>query len=280
MSKISPYKPKIQLSGNQKFYDIHNTIKSNKLHTICESGKCPNKSECWQRGTATFMILGNTCTRSCRFCSVTTGKPQQPDEQEIDSVANAVKLMKLKHAVITSVTRDDLPDGGAQFWFKAIKKIKEVNPETTIETLIPDFKGATESLDLLIEASPEIISHNLETVQRLSKQIRIQAKYERSLSVLMYLSSKGVTTKSGIMVGLGESTEEIERTMDDLLSVNCRILTIGQYLQPSKENTEVVEYYTPAMFERLKTIGLEKGFRFVESSQLVRSSYMAEQHLK
>lgn len=279
MSKISKYKPKIQLAGNKKFYFVNNTVKENKLHTICESGKCPNKSECWGRGTATFMILGNTCTRSCKFCNVQTGKPLPPDNNEITTIAESIKLMQLKHAVITSVTRDDLPDGGADFWKAVILNIKRLNPETTIETLIPDFKGVESDLDKVIEAAPEIISHNIETVKRLTKYIRIQAKYERSLAVLKYLASKRVRTKSGIMIGLGETLDEIATAMDDLLLSDCKILTIGQYLQPTKAHAEVQKYHTPEYFDQLKTLGLEKGFEFVESSSLVRSSYRAEQHI-
>ncbi|MBK8806398.1 MAG: lipoyl synthase [Bacteroidales bacterium] len=279
MSKISHFKPKVKLSGNEKYYYVQNVVKQNQLHTICESGKCPNKSECWGRGTATFMILGEICTRSCKFCAVKHGKPQLPNREEIEALANTIKLMQLKHAVITSVTRDDLPDGGADFWYQTIKRIKEVNSAITIETLIPDFKGNIASLDRVIEAHPDIISHNVETVEALSRTIRVQADYRRSLDVLRHIAASGMKTKSGIMIGLGETLEQIKQTMSDIKDTGCTILTIGQYLQPSIENAIVAQYHQPEYFAELRIIGLEVGFSIVESAAEVRSSYRAEQHI-
>jgi lipoic acid synthetase len=276
---IDPNKPKVKLPGGRSYLAVKNIVIKHGLNTICQSGKCPNLAECWGNGTATFMILGNICTRSCRFCSVVTGKPLQPDPTEPDKIAQSVKIMKLKHCVITSVDRDDLHDGGALHWYKTIIAVRELNPATTIEVLIPDFKFNKESLDMVISANPEIISHNLETVERLTKEVRVQAKYARSLDVLNYLSEKGACTKSGIMVGLGETKEEILKTMDDLLQVNCKILTIGQYLQPTPENLQVVKFYSDEEFKELKKAGMEKGFTIVESGNLVRSSYHAEKHL-
>ena len=276
---IDPKKPKVKLPGGQSYLSVKNIVKEQGLNTICQSGKCPNLAECWGNGTATFMILGNICTRSCRFCSVVTGKPFPPDINEPEKIAQSVRLMKLKHCVITSVDRDDLKDGGAMHWHNTILEIKRINPLTTIEVLIPDFKFNKASLDLIISAKPEIISHNPETVERLTKEVRVQAKYSRSLEVLKYLSDMGVITKSGIMVGLGESIEEILTTMDNLLQVNCRIITIGQYLQPTSENLQVVKFYSDEEFEEIKNIGINKGFNVVESGNLVRSSYHAEKHL-
>lgn len=250
------------------------------LHTICESGLCPNIGECWGNRTATFMILGNICTRSCGFCAVATGKPLPVDIDEHIRIAEVIRYMQLKHCVITSVDRDDLADGGAEIWAQTVKTIKMLNPEITIETLIPDFKGNRISINKVIEIRPEIISHNLETVERLTKQVRVQAKYERSLEVIKFISSSGITAKSGIMLGLGETEEEIYQTMDDLLVAGCSILTLGQYLQPTKAHLPVACYVPPIEFEQLKNIALQKGFLFAESGPLVRSSYHAEKHIK
>jgi len=277
--KIDPNKPKIKLPSGKSYIKVKNIVQENKLHTICESGNCPNVQECWGVGTATFLILGEICTRSCRFCSVKTGKPFPPDENEPDNIAKSVKLMNLKHCVITSVDRDDLEDGGAKFWARTIRKIKELNPNTTIETLIPDFKAEERLLQIVMDAKPEIISHNLETVRRLTKQIRVQAKYDRSLKTLEYIASHGVRAKSGIMLGLGETEEEIYETMDDLLNVGCEIITIGQYLQPTKNNIPVVKYVSDEEFKKYAKIAKEKGFKFVESASLVRSSYHADKHV-
>jgi len=249
------------------------------LHTICESGLCPNIGECWNNRTATFMILGNICTRSCGFCAVETGKPLPADDEEPIRIAEVIKQMKLNHCVITSVDRDDLPDGGAELWSQTVMAIKKYNPETSVETLIPDFKGDNNSIAKIIESRPEIISHNLETVERLTKHVRIQAKYKRSLEVLKFISSSGTSTKSGIILGLGESEEEILQTMDDLLKAGCSILTLGQYLRPTKNHLPVVRYISPHEFEQLKNTALQKGFKFVESGPLVRSSYHAEKHI-
>lgn len=270
---------KMQMPKGESYSKVKNTVEKYKLHTICTSGNCPNIGECWNRGTATFMILGEICTRSCKFCGVKTGKPLPVDWDEPERLANSVKLMNVKHCVITSVDRDDLEDGGASFWAETIKKIKEINPSTTIETLIPDFDNIKEHIQLVIDAKPEVISHNLETVERLTPQVRSRAKYQRSLQVLKQIAESGIVAKSGIMLGLGEKEEEILKTMDDLLDVGCKVMTIGQYLAPSKDHMPVEEYITPEKFEEYKTIGLEKGFDFVESSPLVRSSYRAENHV-
>ena len=277
--KIDPNKPKIKLPIGHSYIKVKNVVHKNNLHTICESGNCPNMHECWGAGTATFLILGDICTRSCRFCSVKTGKPLTPDYNEPMKIAKSVKLMNLKHCVITSVDRDDLKDGGSQIWADTINAIKELNPNTTIETLIPDFKGNLDLLQTVIDAKPNVISHNLETVRRLTKEIRVQAKYDRSLSVLNYIAKKGVVAKSGIMLGLGETNEEIYETMDDLLKNNVSIITIGQYLQPTKNNIPVQKYYSDEEFKALEIVGKNKGFNFVESSSLVRSSYHAEKHV-
>ncbi len=258
---------------------VNNTVKVNGLHTICTSGKCPNISECWNRGTATFMIMGEICTRACRFCNVITGKPLALNPEEPSRVAESIKLMKLKHAVITSVDRDDLEDMGANHWAETIRKVKEVNPETTIEVLIPDFDGKTELVDIVIAAKPEIISHNLETVKSLTPRIRSRAKYDTSLSVLKHIAESGLTPKTGIMLGLGEKEEEILELMDDALNAGCKVLTIGQYMQPSRKNIAVREYIHPDKFAEYKEIGLQKGFKHVESAPLVRSSYHAEKHV-
>ncbi|MBR5296524.1 MAG: lipoyl synthase [Parabacteroides sp.] len=270
---------KIRLRGNEQFTRTKSIVKNHCLHTICTSGKCPNMGECWSRGTATFMIAGDICTRSCRFCNTLTGKPLPLDSKEPANVAESIRLMQLKHAVITSVDRDDLPDLGAQHWADTIRKIKEVNPETTVEVLIPDFQGHLDLVDKVIEAAPEIISHNMETVRRISPEVRSAAKYDISLSVLKHIAERGVVTKTGIMVGLGETVEEVYELMDDVKAVGVSVLTIGQYLQPSRKNIPVKEYITPEQFDIYKTVALEKGFKHVESAPLVRSSYHAEKHV-
>jgi len=271
---------KIQLPEGDDFQYVNNIVKKHNLHTICSSGRCPNMGECWANKTATFMILGDICTRSCRFCNVKTGRPNPLDPKEADNLAESIKIMGLHHAVITSVDRDDLDDKGATAWAEAITKIKEVNPETTIEVLIPDFDAIPELINKVIEAKPEVVSHNMETVRRLTPDVRSRAKYDTSLQVIKHLSDNGVTAKSGIMLGLGETEEEIYQVMDDLLAVGCKILTIGQYLQPTHKHLVVKEYITPEVFEKYKQVGLQKGFKFVESSPLVRSSYHAEKHVK
>ena len=277
--KIDPNKPKIRIPFGKKYIQTKEIVKKHNLHTICESGKCPNLAECWTAGTSTFMILGDICTRACKFCSVKTGKPLAVDFSEPIRIANSVKLMKLNHCVITSVDRDDLEDKGSAFWAEVIKTIKQINPNTTIETLIPDFDAQEHFLDRIIEASPKIVSHNMETVERLTPQIRSRAQYKTSLKVLNYLSKKGITTKSGLMLGIGERHDEILQLMDDLLLVNCRIITIGQYLQPSKKNMPVHEFIKKEYFQELKKVALNKGFKFVESGSLIRSSYHAEDHV-
>jgi lipoic acid synthetase len=277
--KHKPLWLKKKLPQTKNYARIKEIVKQNCLHTICTSGNCPNIGECWDAGTATFMVLGDICTRSCKFCSVKTGKPLPADPQEPERIALSVKLMKLKHAVITSVDRDDLPDGGASIWAKTIIEVKKACPDITIEVLIPDFNYKTSSLDKIIAAQPTIVSHNLETVRRLTPLIRSKARYDSSLQVLKYLSDAGCRTKSGIMLGLGETENEVEECMDDLLAIGCRIMTIGQYLQPAKDNLPVSEYISPAQFEKLKNTGIKKGFRFIESSPLVRSSYLAEKHI-
>lgn len=270
---------KVKLPTGEEFKKVRTIVDDHKLHTICQSGNCPNMGECWGAGTATFMILGNTCTRSCGFCSVATGKPEAADPFEPARIAKSVSLMNVKHCVITSVDRDDIPDAGAEIWAQTVRAIRRKSPETTLETLIPDFMGKWDSLQKVIDVAPEIVSHNLETVRRLTKEVRIQAKYNRSLEVLRRLKEGGMKTKSGIMLGLGETEEEVIETMDDLRAVKVDILTLGQYLQPTPKHLPVAEFITPETFEKYKEIGLEKGFRFVESGPLVRSSYHAEKHL-
>ena len=270
---------KIKLPKGFKTSQVIGLLNDRHLHTICSSGMCPNRAECWGAGTATFMIGGNICTRNCRFCNVSPGRPLPLDPKEIDDIAECIKTLGLKHAVITSVTRDDLPDQGARHWADTITTIKRVCPGVTMEVLVPDMQGKHELLDVIADARPEIISHNLETVRRLTPEIRRVAQYGRSLEVLRYLASRGVRTKSGIMLGLGETRDEILQTMDDLLEVGCRIMTIGQYLQPSKEHFPVQEYVTPETFAEYAEIGRAKGFRHIESSPMVRSSYHAEKHL-
>lgn len=270
---------KVKLPTGQAYKSVREITKSKNLHTICESGNCPNMGECWGAGTATFMILGNICTRSCGFCNVMTGRPLEVDILEPLKVARSVKLMKVKHAVITSVDRDDLRDGGASIWVETIHAIRKLNPTTTMETLIPDFKGKEKHIQKIIEAKPEVVSHNLETVRSLTKRVRIQAKYDTSLNTLQTLFKGGIRTKSGIMLGLGEKESEVIEAMKDLRNVGVKILTLGQYLQPSKKHLPVVEFITPEQFSYLKEVGLSLGFEHVESSPLVRSSYHAEKHI-
>lgn len=270
---------RVKLPTGEKFRAVRKIVDEHKLHTICESGGCPNMGECWGEGTATFMILGNICTRSCGFCSVATGKPLEADPFEPVRVARSVQLMKVKHCVVTSVDRDDLPDGGSVLWVETVQAIRRLSPETTLETLIPDFAGKWNNLQRIIDVAPEIVSHNLETVRRLTKQVRIQAKYDRSLEVLRRLKKGGMRTKSGVMLGLGETRQEVIETMQDLRSVQVDILTLGQYLQPTPKHLPVAEFITPEQFEEYKTLGLQMGFRYVESGPLVRSSYHAEKHL-
>ena len=275
-------KPKwlrVKLPIGENYKKVRALVDEHKLHTICESGSCPNMGECWGEGTATFMILGNICTRSCGFCAVQTGKPLAADLQEPNRVAHSVKTMGVKHAVITSVDRDDLKDGGSDIWAATVNAIRKESPNTTLETLIPDFMGKWENLQAIIDAAPEIVSHNLETVRRLTKQVRIQAKYDRSLEVLFRLKKGGMRTKSGVMLGLGETEEEVIETMEDLRSVKVDILTLGQYLQPTPKHLPIQEFITPEQFEKYKELGLKMGFRYVESGPLVRSSYHAEKHI-
>jgi lipoyl synthase len=270
---------KVKLPTGKEYAKVRELVSNHKLHTICESGNCPNMGECWGAGTATFMILGNICTRSCGFCAVATGRPLAVDLQEPQRVAESVKLMSVKHCVITSVDRDDLKDGGAGIWVETIRAVREMSPGTTMETLIPDFQGKWENLQQLIDAAPEIISHNVETVRRLTKQVRIQAKFDRSLEVLKRISAAGLRTKSGIMLGLGETRAEVIETMQELTDNGVHIITLGQYLQPTKKHLEVVEFIHPDQFKEYKEIGLKMGLRYVESGALVRSSYHAERHM-
>ena len=258
---------------------LKNLSEKNNLHTICKSGNCPNIGECWNAGTATFMILGDICTRACKFCSVSTGKPKPVDWDEPRRLAESIKTLGVKHCVLTSVDRDDLEDGGASFWAETIRTVKKINPQVTLETLIPDFRGRHNYIQLVIDAGPEVISHNLETVQRLTSRIRSLNKYETSLDVVRYISSKGSISKSGIMLGLGETRDEVLDTMEDLRGTGCKVLTIGQYLQPTLHHYPVKDYIHPDVFREYKKTGLEMGFRFVESSPLVRSSYHAERHV-
>jgi lipoyl synthase len=270
---------KIRLPRGEEFTKVNALVKKYHLNTICTSGNCPNHADCWERGTATLMILGDTCTRACKFCNVITGKPLPPDPDEPLKVAEMVKQLALKHCVLTSVDRDDLPDRGAAFWAETIIKVKALNPATTLETLIPDFDGDTALIQKVIDAAPEVISHNLETVRRLTPLIRTKAQYDTSLKVLKCIAESGLIAKSGIMLGLGETEDEILQTMDDLLSVGCSVMTIGQYLQPTRENYPVKEYITPEKFAEYGRIGREKGFKYIESAPLVRSSYRAEKHV-
>ena len=270
---------RVKLPTGPEYAQVRKLVDEHKLHTICESGNCPNMGECWGAGTATFMILGNICTRSCGFCAVATGMPSAVDWQEPLRVASSVKLMQVKHCVITSVDRDDLKDGGSIIWVETIEAVRKLSPETTMETLIPDFMGKWDNLQRIIDVLPEIVSHNLETVRRLTKEVRIQAKYDRSLEVLKRLKAGGCKTKSGVMLGLGETEEEILQTIDDLHGSNVDILTLGQYLQPTPKHLPVVEFVTPERFAAYKDYALSLGFRYVESGPLVRSSYHAEKHL-
>lgn len=270
---------KISRQNTEQFARMHELVERHSLHTICSSGRCPNQSECWSRGTATFMILGDVCTRGCRFCNTKTGVPLPSDVDEPSKLAESIHIMQLKHAVVTSVTRDDLPDGGAQYWGECVRRIREVNPETTIEVLIPDFEGRHADIDTALAFRPDVVAHNLETVERLTPQVRAKATYRRSLEVLRYVASLGFRTKTGIMVGLGETPEEVAALMDDALEAGCSVITIGQYLQPSKQNVPVVEYVTPEQFAAYREMALAKGFKFAESAPLVRSSYHAERHV-
>lgn len=270
---------RVKLPIGESYRHVRGLVDNHKLHTICESGNCPNMGECWGAGTATFMILGNTCTRSCGFCAVATGRPDPVDWDEPQRVAEAIYLMKVKHAVITSVDRDEIPDGGSIIWYNTIKAVKTLNPETTLETLIPDFKGERDNILRVAEAAPEVISHNIETVERLSRQVRIQAKYWRSMEVLRTLKQAGIRTKSGIMLGLGESIDEVKQTMEDLRNVNVDVITIGQYLQPTAKHLPVARFVHPDEFAMLREFGYELGFDYVESGPLVRSSYHSENHV-
>ena len=271
---------KISIGANERYTETNRIEENHCLHTICSSGRCPNIGECWGKGTASFMIGGDICTRSCKFCNTQTGRPLPLDADEPTHVAESIALMKLSHAVVTSVDRDDLPDLGAGHWARTITEIKRINPDTTIEVLIPDFQGRMELVDKIIAANPEIISHNMETVRRISPLVRSAADYETSLQVIRRIAESGITAKSGIMVGLGETPSEVEELMDDLLATGCSILTIGQYLQPTRRHYPVEEYVTPEQFAQYQQTGLEKGFEQVESAPLVRSSYHAEKHIK
>jgi lipoyl synthase len=269
---------KMQRASGENYSRVKRLVKENDLHTICTSGNCPNIGECWNAGTATFMILGDICTRACKFCNTKTGRPLPPDQNEPQRLAETIKTLKLRHCVITSVDRDDLRDGGASFWAEVISAIKRKNPETTVETLIPDFDALPENIQKVIDASPDVISHNIETVRRLTPGIRSKAKYERSLDVIKYITRNRKPAKSGFMLGLGETEGEIFETINDLFDAGCRILTIGQYLKPSPLHMDVVEYITPEKFKLYRESALNTGFRFVESSPIVRSSFHAEKH--
>lgn len=276
-------KPKwlrVKLPTGKKYTELRGLVDKYSLNTICTSGSCPNMGECWSEGTATFMILGNICTRSCGFCGVKTGRPETVDWEEPEKVARSIKLMNIKHAVLTSVDRDDLKDMGSIIWSETVKAVRRMNPETTLETLIPDFQGIERHIDRIIKVNPEVVSHNIETVKRLTREVRIQAKYERSLEVLNYLKKKGINrTKSGIMLGLGESEVEVVQSLKDLSAVNVDIVTIGQYLQPSKKHLPVKEFILPEQFKKYEEIGRDLGFRHIESGALVRSSYKAHKHI-
>lgn len=277
-------KPKwirVKLPTGKKYTELRGLVDKYKLNTICTSGSCPNMGECWGEGTATFMILGNICTRSCGFCGVKTGRPEALDWEEPEKVARSIKLMNIKHAVITSVDRDDLKDMGSIIWAETVKAVRRMSPKTTMETLIPDFQGIEKHLDRILAVAPEVISHNMETVRRLTREVRIQAKYDRSLAVLKYLKENGANrTKSGIMLGLGETEQEVIETLHDLKAAKVDVVTIGQYLQPSKKHLPVKQFITPDIFKKYETIGLELGFRHVESGALVRSSYKAQKHIE
>ena len=277
-------KPKwlrVKLPTGKKYTELRGLVDKYELHTICTSGSCPNMGECWGEGTATFMILGNICTRSCGFCGVQTGRPDTVDWAEPEKVARSIKIMSIKHAVITSVDRDDLPDQGTIIWTETVKAIRRMNPNTTLETLIPDFQGREDLLDRIVEVAPEVVSHNMETVRRLTREVRIQAKYDRSLEALKYLKEQGVDrTKSGLMLGLGETEEEVIASMEDLRNAKVDIITLGQYLQPSKKHLPVADFITPEQFKKYEVLGKEMGFRHVESGALVRSSYKAHKHIE
>ncbi len=273
---------KVKLPMSKNYHELQKLVSLHKLNTICQSGSCPNIGECWDKGVATFMILGNICTRSCRFCGVKTGRPNKIDWKEPEKVAKSIKILKIKHAVLTSVNRDDLQDMGCSIWVHTIQKVRYFNPNITIEALIPDFKGEKKIIDKIIDIKPEVISHNVETVSRLTKKIRIQAKYNRSLEVLQYIKERNqsIRTKTGMMLGLGETEEEIIETMKDIIKSKVDILTMGQYLQPSLKHYPVRFFVFPEQFKKLKKIGLKMGFKYVESGPLVRSSYHAEKHIK
>ena len=280
LHKKKPEWIRVKLPTGKKYTELRGLVENYKLNTICTSGSCPNMGECWAEGTATFMILGNICTRSCGFCGVQTGRPETVDWAEPEKVARSIKIMKIKHAVLTSVDRDDLPDMGSILWAETVQAVRRLNPETTMETLIPDFQGIEKHIDRIVNVMPEVVSHNMETVRRLTREVRIQAKYDQSLGVLRYLKQAGVRrTKSGIMLGLGETEEEVKQTMRDLRDANVDIVTIGQYLQPSKKHLPVKEYITPEQFKVYEDFGKEIGFRHVESGALVRSSYKAHKHI-
>lgn len=279
--KSKPKWLRVKLPTGKKYTQLRGLVDKYNLHTICTSGSCPNMGECWGEGTATFMILGNICTRSCGFCGVQTGRPETVDWEEPEKVARSIKIMEIKHAVLTSVDRDDLKDMGSIIWSETVKAVRRMNPKTTLETLIPDFQGIESHLDRILAVAPEVISHNMETVKRLTREVRIQAKYERSLGVLKYLKDNGANrTKSGIMLGLGEKEEEVIQTLVDLREAKVDVVTIGQYLQPSKKHLPVKEFITPEQFKKYEVLGLEMGFRHVESGALVRSSYKAHKHIK
>jgi lipoyl synthase len=281
LPKGKPKWLRVKLPVGKKYTELRGLVDKYRLNTICTSGSCPNMGECWGEGTATFMILGNTCTRSCGFCGVKTGRPDTIDWEEPEKVARSIKMMNIKHAVITSVDRDDLKDMGSIIWAETVKAIRRMNPETTLETLIPDFQGVERNIDRIIAVAPEVVSHNVETVRRLTREVRIQAKYDRSLHVLTYLKKQGIRrTKSGLMLGLGETEEEVIQTMSDLRNALVDVVTIGQYLQPSKKHLPVKAFILPEQFEKYKTIGLALGFKHVESGALVRSSYKAHKHIE
>ena len=277
-------KPKwlrVKLPTGKKYTELRGLVDKYELHTICTSGSCPNMGECWGEGTATFMILGNICTRSCGFCGVQTGRPDTVDWAEPEKVARSIKIMGIKHAVITSVDRDDLPDQGTIIWTETVQAIRRMNPNTTLETLIPDFQGREDLLDSIVTVAPEVVSHNMETVRRLTREVRIQAKYDRSLEALNYLKEQGVNrTKSGLMLGLGETEAEVIESMEDLRQAKVDIITLGQYLQPSKKHLPVADFITPEQFKKYEVLGKEMGFRHVESGALVRSSYKAHKHIE
>ena len=278
--KPKPKWLRVKLPTGKKYTELRSLVDKYDLHTICTSGSCPNMGECWSEGTATFMILGNVCTRSCGFCGVKTGRPETVDWDEPEKVARSIKIMKIKHAVVTSVDRDDLKDMGSIIWAETVKAIRRMNQETTLETLIPDFQGNERNIDRIVEVMPEVVSHNMETVRRLTREVRIQAKYDRSLGVLKYLKESGIRrTKSGIMLGLGEEEQEVIQTLHDLRDAGVDIVTIGQYLQPSKKHLPVKQFITPDQFKKYEEVGLDLGFRHVESSALVRSSYKAQKHI-